>query len=92
MNRAALIEHMAKETGASKAVVGRFLDSFIQTVTTTVKEGGELKLAGFGKFGKAKVAARRGRNPTTRELLSIPETVRPRFTPGAVFKAAVKQA
>ena len=92
MNRAELIEQIAKETDASKAVVGRILDSFIKTVTITVKEGGELKLAGFGKWEKARVAARTGRNPETREVLQIPETVRPRFTPGKVFKAAVKEA
>ena len=92
MNRAELIEQIAKDTNASKAIVARFLDSFINTVTTTVKEGRALKLAGFGKWEKTTVAARTGRNPETHEVLQIPETVRPRFTPGKVFKDAVKEA
>jgi len=92
MNRQDLIAQIATDTNASKAAVSRFLDSFIHIVTATVKEGGELKLAGFGKFEKATIAARTGRNPLTREPLTIPETVRPRFTPGAAFKTAVKEA
>lgn len=90
MNRAELIEQIATDTEDSKAAVARILDSFISTVQTTVASGSEVKLSGFGKFEKAKVSARKGRNPLTNEPLALPETVRPRFVPGALFKAAVK--
>lgn len=90
MNRAELIEQIATETDDSKAAVARVLDSFIHTVQATVADGGEVKLSGFGKFEKVKVAARQGRNPLTNQPLELPETVRPRFVPGALFKAAVK--
>jgi nucleoid DNA-binding protein len=36
------------------------------------------------------VAARTGRNPTTGQAMSLPATVKPRFVPGAIFKAKVK--
>lgn len=90
MNRQELIERIATDTEDSKAAVGRILDSLIKTVQATVANGGEVKLSGFGKFEKAKVSARNGRNPLTKEPLALPATVRPRFVPGAVFKAAVK--
>lgn len=90
MNRQELIDAIAEDTEASKASVARFLDSFIGQVQTTVASGGEVKLTGFGKFERAKVASRPGRNPLTGEALVIPEGVRPRFTPGAGFKEAVK--
>lgn len=90
MNRQELIDAIAEDTEASKASVARFLDSFIGQVQTTVAGGGEVKLTGFGKFERAKVAARPGRNPLTGETLVIPEGVRPRFTPGAGFKEVVK--
>ena len=90
MNRQELIERIATETEDSKASVARILDSFIRTVQATVAEGSEVKLSCFGKFEKAKVSARNGRNPLTKEPLALPETVRPRFVPGALFKAAVK--
>ena len=59
-------------------------------ITDTVASGDAVKLSGFGTFEKANVAARAGRNPKTGETISIPPTVRPRFTPGATFKALVK--
>lgn len=90
MNRQELIDAIAEDTEASKASVARFLDSFIGHVQTTVAGGGEVKLTGFGKFERAKVASRPGRNPLTGETLVIPEGVRPRFTPGAGFKEVVK--
>ncbi|WP_022982642.1 HU family DNA-binding protein [Ideonella sp. B508-1] len=90
MNRQELIDAIAEDTEASKASVARFLDSFIGQVQNTVAGGGEVKLTGFGKFERAKVAARPGRNPLTGEKLVIPEGVRPRFTPGAGFKEVVK--
>ena len=90
MNRQELIDAIAEDTEASKAAASRFLDSFIGQVQRTVAKGVEVKLTGFGKFERAKVAARPGRNPLTGEPLLIPEGLRPRFTPGAAFKEAVK--
>lgn len=90
MNRQDLIDAIAADTESSKAAVGRFLDSFINQVQGTVAIGDAVKLSGFGTFEKANVAARAGRNPKTGETISIPPTVRPRFTPGATFKALVK--
>lgn len=90
MNRQKLIDAVAEDTEASKAAVSRFLDSFISQVQQSVAQGDEVKLTGFGKFERIKIAARSGRNPKTGASLLIPEGLRPRFTPGAVFKATVK--
>lgn len=90
MNRQELIDAIAEETDASKAAVGRFLHSFVDLVQTTVASGGEVRIAGFGKFERINLAARSGRNPLTGEALVIPAGVRPRFTPGTGFKEAMK--
>lgn len=90
MNRTDLIDAIAQETEESKAAVGRFLDAFVKHVQGAVANGDEVKLAGFGKFHRAKVAERPGRNPRTGETVTIPETVRPRFTPGEGFKDLVR--
>lgn len=90
MNRSDLIEAIAKETEESKAAIGRFLDAFVNQVQHAVAKGDDVKLAGFGKFEKAKVSARKGRNPANGEELLIAETVRPRFTAGQAFKDLVK--
>ncbi len=90
MNRQDLIDAIAEQTESSKAATGRFLDCFIEQVQCAVAAGKKVKLTGFGVFEKAAVAGRTGRNPKTGEIIAIPPTYRPKFTPGAVFKDAVK--
>lgn len=90
MNRQDLIDAIAGQTEASKAATARFLDSFVDQVQKAVAGGEKVKVAGFGTFERAQVSERTGRNPQTGESLMIPPTTRPKFTPGAYFKEAVK--
>lgn len=90
MNRQELIEHIAEATGETKAATGRFLEALINTVQTAVASGEKVALTGFGSFETVVAKARQGRNPATGETFTIEETVRPKFTPGSIFKAQVK--
>lgn len=90
MNKAQLIEKVAKETGLTKAQTERMLDTTIDTIRKTVKKGDEVKLVGFGTFAKAKRKARTGRNPQTGKAIKIPAAWYPKFRPGAEFKAIVR--
>jgi DNA-binding protein HU-beta len=91
MNKQELIETIALETGETKATTTRFLDALINTVQAQVAAGEKVSLVGFGSFEAIGTAARNGRNPATGELLKIEATTRPRFTPGAAFKALVRK-
>jgi len=86
MNKAELIEKVAKETKAPKAHVERVLDATIDVVRKSVKRGDEVKLVGFGTFTKSKRKARAGRNPQTGEAIKIPATWYPKFRAGTDFK------
>lgn len=90
MNKQELIDAIAEKTNTTKTAVGRMLDALIDQVQTTVANGDQVTLTGFGTFKRADVAARTGRNPTTGAAMSLPATVKPRFVPGAVFRAKVK--
>ena len=50
MNKAALIEHMAKETKLPKTACKNALESFIKDVEVTLKKGKSVVLTGFGTF------------------------------------------
>lgn len=91
MNRTELVAVIAQATNESPAVVGRFLTCFLDQVQAAVAQGREVKLSGFGKFDRAAAAARTGRNLRTRQAVSIPPTVRPRFIAGSDFKKAVRE-
>ena len=91
MNKAQLIERVAKETNTTKAQTERMLDATIDTIRKSVKKGDEVKLVGFGTFTKTKRKARTGRNPQTGRTIKIPAAWYPKFRPGAEFKQMIRK-
>ncbi len=89
MNKAELIEIVAKDADISKSAADKFLSATIAAVTKAVSKGDTVTLVGFGTFKSSKRAARIGRNPQTGKELKIAATTVPRFTAGTGFKAAV---
>jgi DNA-binding protein HU-beta len=89
MNKAELIETVAKEADLSKVAAEKVLGAVISAVVKAVSKGDPVTLVGFGTFKPAKRAARTGVNPKTGEKLKIAATTVPRFTAGAAFKASV---
>ncbi len=86
MNKAELVEVIAKNTDQTKAQTERFLDATLETIRKSVKKGDEVKLVGFGTFTKSKRKARIGRNPQTGKEIKIPAAWYPKFRPGSDFK------
>jgi DNA-binding protein HU-beta len=89
MNKAQLVEAVAKDSGLSKADSARALDSLVSTVTKTLKKGDDVAISGFGKWSVTKRGARAGRNPQTGEKVKIRASKAPKFTAGATLKAAL---
>ena len=71
MNKAELIAQLAEDAGITKTQANAALDSFVDTVTKTLKKGDKVTLVGFGTFSVSKRAARTGRNPQTCETIKI---------------------
>ncbi len=89
MNKAELIDAVAKEADISKAAAGNAIDAITAAITSTVAKGDTVTLVGFGTFSSSKRAARTGRNPQTGKELKIAATTVPKFKAGATFKTAV---
>ena len=47
-------------------------ESLFDIITSTLKAGGDVKIAGFGTFKVANTKAKTGRNPRTGESIQIP--------------------
>lgn len=90
MNKAELVEAIAKESKLTKAESERALDAFVNQTTKTLKSGGHVALIGFGTFKVAKRAARNGRNPQTGKALKIAAKKVAKFKAGAHLSKAVK--
>ena len=91
MNKQDLIAIVAEENEISKAQAARAIDSIFDAITTAVAKGEGFQLIGFGTFKAVERAARKGRNPSTNEEITIPATRLPKFVAGAAFKEAVKK-
>ena len=89
MNKAELIDAVAKEADVTKAAAAGAIDAITAAITSTVAKGDTVTLVGFGTFSSSKRAARTGRNPQTGKELKIAATTVPKFKAGANFKAAV---
>ena len=90
MNKAQLIEAVAKVTKLTKTDCESVLNSCLDTVKKSVKKGDDVTLIGFGTFTKAKRKARIGRNPQTGKEIKIPAMTVPKFRAGREFKNFVK--
>tara|TARA_B100001248_G_scaffold262562_1_gene259435 strand:+ start:10857 stop:11132 length:276 start_codon:yes stop_codon:yes gene_type:complete len=91
MNKAQLVERIAKKANTTKCEAEKILDSTLDVICSSVKKGDEVKLVGFGTFSKMKRNARKGTNPKTGEEIKIPAAWYPKFRPGSDFKNLLKK-
>jgi DNA-binding protein HU-beta len=89
VNKAELVEQIAKSADISKAAAGRALDAAIGAVRGALKKGQTVSLVGFGSFYVGKRAARTGRNPKTGAALKIKAAKVPKFRAGKGLKDAI---
>ena len=91
MNKAELIAEMAAKTGEKKKSVESTLNAFVAVVEDSLKKGEKVQLVGFGSFEVRKRAARKGRNPQTKEEIKIPASKAPVFKAGKALKDLVNK-
>ena len=89
MNKAELIERVARDTGLTKADSLRAIDALLDNVTKSLRKGEKVTLVGFGSFQTARRRARNGRNPQTGTLIKIAARRVPKFIPGKELKDQV---
>ena len=91
MNKSDLIAAIAAKTGDTKKDAEASLNAFVEAVEETLVKGGKVQLVGFGSFEVRKRAARKGRNPQTKEEIKIPASKAPVFKAGKALKDLVNK-
>jgi len=91
MNKSELIAAIAAKTGSTKKDAEASLNAFVDVVTETLVKGDKVQLVGFGSFEVRKRAARKGRNPQTKEEIKIPASKAPVFKAGKALKDLVNK-
>ncbi len=90
MNKAELVNEVAKATGQTKLDVHNTIASLIHSLTTAMAQGERVTLVGFGTFERRHRQARMGVNPQNPdEKLRIAAARVPVFRPGQELKAIV---
>ena len=89
MNKNELVSAVAEEAGIEKGKAQAAVDAVFSVITGELKNGGDVRLVGFGNFSVSKRAASTGRNPQTGESVNIPARPVPKFSAGKGLKDAV---
>ena len=66
-----IVDSLRPRLGVSKFESTRFLESVLELIKTSLANGDDVLISGFGKFTVRQKAARRGRNPATGEDLTL---------------------
>jgi DNA-binding protein HU-beta len=86
MTKNELAEKVAQRTGMATSQARQAVEATIDTVSDELAAGGEVALAGFGKFSVSHRAARQGRNPSTGETISIAASKAAKFSAASALK------
>ena len=90
MNKADIISKVHEVLGITKADAERAVDTVFDGIEATMKDGGQVSIAGFGIFEAKTRAAREARNPRTGETVKVPAMRVPKFRAAKALKDAVK--
>ena len=91
MNKTELINAVAETSGLTKKDSEVALNAILDTIQNAMKSGDKVQLVGFGSFEVRERAPRIGRNPRTKEEVTIPASKAVQFKSGKVLKRAVAQ-
>jgi DNA-binding protein HU-beta len=83
MNKGDLVKKISGDAKITKTQAQAALNSFISATGGAMKKGEKVTLVGFGTFSISKRAARKGRNPQTGKVISIPAKKVVKFKAGA---------
>jgi DNA-binding protein HU-beta len=85
MNKAELVEHVAKTTKMTKRGAEEAVNATLDGIKKATKKGG-VQIVGFGSFSVVSRKGRMGRNPQTGAPIKIKPSKSVKFRPGKEFK------
>jgi DNA-binding protein HU-beta len=90
MTKDEVATEISNQTGVEKSVVKKTLEAFMQTVKSSVVNGENVYLRGFGSFIVKRRAAKTARNISKNTAIQIPAHNIPFFKPSKSFAKMVK--
>ncbi|TMK39863.1 MAG: HU family DNA-binding protein [Actinobacteria bacterium] len=86
MNKNELADRIASTADLGAGQAKDVVDKTLETISDELARGGEVSLAGFGKFSVSQRSARQGRNPATGQPIQIPASRAAKFSAASALK------
>lgn len=86
MTKNELAEQIARRNGLGASQARQVVETTIDVISDELAAGGEVSLAGFGKFSVSHRAARMGRNPSTGQTIHIGASKAAKFSAASALK------
>lgn len=92
LTKVEIAENLVQKHGLTKAEAKALVESFFEEIRSTLADGNDVKLSGFGNFELRDKASRPGRNPKTGESVPVSARRVVVFKPGQKLRARVEKA
>ena len=89
MNKAELVAAVAEKTGLSKKDTEKTVNAALDAIIDSLVAGEKVQLVGFGAFEVKERGERIGRNPQTKEEITIPASRVASFKVGKAMTEAI---
>ena len=90
MNKTELVNAVAAKASLTKAQAKEAVDAALEAIADALVNNDKVALLGFGTFAVAEKGERTGRNPRTKEQITIAARKTIKFKAGAELAAKVK--
>ena len=89
MNKNELINSISTLSGLTKTDSAKALEATMNSISTALKTGDDVRLVGFGTFLTSYRPETRAINPRTRQSITVPARTVAKFKAGKVLKDTV---
>ncbi|MCS6823723.1 MAG: integration host factor subunit beta [Cytophagaceae bacterium] len=92
MTKAEVVALIAEKTGIEKSDVSATVEAFFEVIKTSMSEGHNVYIRGFGSFVNKKRARKIARNISKNTSIVIDEHYIPSFKPAKIFLEQIKSS
>ena len=89
MTKADIVEKIQAGTGMTRNESAEMMEEVFSIMKSTLEQGENLKISGFGSFVVKQKSDRRGRNPQTGETITISSRRIVTFKPSSILREAI---
>ncbi|MFV0507137.1 MAG: HU family DNA-binding protein [Bacteroidales bacterium] len=90
MTKAEIVNEISRKTGIEKTTILKTVEAFMESIRTSLSEGTNIYLRGFGSFIVKERAEKTARNISKNTTIIIPAHYIPAFKPSKSFVEKVK--